>query len=36
MTEEGLKRTLIEASIRERNILSVLLRAQQEADQVVA
>jgi hypothetical protein len=36
MTEEGLKQTLIEAGIREEDILSVPLPAQHESDQVAA
>jgi hypothetical protein len=36
MTEEGLKQALIEAGVREEDILSVPLRAPQQADQVAA
>ena len=36
MTEEGLKQTLIEAGVREDDILSIPLRAPRESDQVAA
>ena len=36
MAEEGLKQALIEAGIREEDILSTPLRAPQESDQVAA